>query len=42
MDRETNNNIKVLTSRESDINNNNKDQDIKTLSSKKNNFSIKN
>ena len=41
MDRETDGNAEALTSRESDISNNNEDQDAKTLSSRENGFSIK-
>ena len=42
IDKEANGNTKALTSRESNISNNNKDWDIKILFSKKNGFSIKN
>ena len=41
IDRETDSNVEALTGRESDISNNNKDQDAKTLSSRENSFSIK-
>ena len=41
MDGETDGNVEALTSRESNISNKNKDQDVKTLSSRENGFSIK-
>ena len=41
MDGETDGNVEALTSRESDFSNDNKDQDVKTLSSRENGFSIK-